>query len=161
ALMISRQLHGQLGRFLAAARRIGRGDFSTRVPIEGSDEFAELGREFNRMSAELAQRLEELGRERARLRDSIQRIRAASAANLDPAALLELGTQAAVEAVEATCGRATMRTGAESQLLECARVADVAALHEALAAAERQALLDATAASVTLGDGTSALAAPI
>src|SRR5262249_7598475 len=69
--------------------------------------------------------------------------------------------QAVVEAVEATCGRATMRIGAESQLLECARVADVAALYEALAAAERQALLDAIAVSVTLGDGTSALAALI
>lgn len=74
ALLISRQLHGQLERFLAAAKRIGSGDFSTTVPIEGDDEFAALGREFNKMSRELEQRIAELAQERIRLRDSIQRI---------------------------------------------------------------------------------------
>ena len=106
ALLISRQLHGQLARFLTAAKRIGGGDFSTTVPIEGEDEFAELGREFNKMSRELEQRIRELGEERARLRESIQRVGATFAANLDRSALLEIGTQTIVDAVEARCGRA-------------------------------------------------------
>lgn len=60
ALLASRALHGQLGRFLEAARRVGSGDFSSRVRVEGRDEFAALGEEFNQMSGQLAQRIEEL-----------------------------------------------------------------------------------------------------
>lgn len=42
-MLVSRALQGQISRFLEAAKRIGSGDFASRVPIEGSDEFAELG----------------------------------------------------------------------------------------------------------------------
>ena len=38
---------------LAAARRIGGGDFRGQVPVQGNDELAGLAREFNRMSARL------------------------------------------------------------------------------------------------------------
>lgn len=106
ALLVSRQLQAQIGRFLTAAKRIGGGDFGTRVPTEGRDEFAALGHEFNKMSSELEQRIDELDRERARLRDSIQRVGETFASNLDRHALLTLGAETAVEAVEADAGRA-------------------------------------------------------
>ncbi|HMJ01775.1 MAG TPA: diguanylate cyclase [Conexibacter sp.] len=163
ALLISRQLHGQLERFLAAAKRIGGGDFSVTVPIEGDDEFASLGREFNKMSGELEQRLRELDQERARLRESIERVGATFASNLDRAALLEIGIQTIVDAVEAECGRATLRTAAasgEDGLLEGARAGDIAGAEEALAAAEARAREHAAPAAATAGD-VSALAAPI
>ncbi len=167
ALLISRQLHGQLERFLAAAKRIGGGDFSAAVPVEGDDEFAQLGHEFNKMSGELEQRLQELDQERARLRESIQRVGATFAANLDRTALLEIGAQTIVDAVEADCGRATIRTAGggegESPLLEAARVGDLAGAEEAIAAAEAHARTQPGAGdtgTATLGD-VSALAAPI
>jgi len=171
ALTISRQLHGQLARFLAAAKRIGAGDFSTAVPVEGRDEFAQLGGEFNKMSRELEGRLRELDLERGRLRESIQRIGATFAANLDRAALLEIGTQTIADAVQADCGRAALRTGQDidGPLLEAARVGDLAGAEEAVAAAEAQvraARADPRddgrplAASAAVGD-VAALAAPI
>jgi diguanylate cyclase (GGDEF)-like protein len=171
ALTISRQLHGQLARFLAAAKRIGGGDFATAVPVEGRDEFAQLGGEFNRMSRELERRMGELDQERGRLRESIQRIGATFAANLDRAALLEIGTQTIVDAVRADCGRAALRAnaGTHGALLEAARVGDLAGAEQAIAAAEAQARAahadprDDTrplAASATVGE-VAALAAPI
>jgi diguanylate cyclase (GGDEF)-like protein len=171
ALTISRQLHGQLARFLAAAKRIGGGDFSTAVPVEGRDEFAQLGSEFNKMSRELERRMHELDQERGRLRESIQRIGATFAANLDRSALLEIATQTIADAVQADCGRAALRTTAEAggALLEAARVGDLADAEAAIAAAEAQtraAQVDPRddarplAASATVGD-VAALAAPI
>ena len=164
ALLISRQLHGQLERFLAAAKRIGGGDLSTTVPVEGDDEFAALAREFNKMSRELEQRMAELDQERGRLRESIQRIGATFAANLDRGALLELGTQTIVDAVRAQGGRAAIRAGAQGgALLEAARVGDLADAEEALAAAEARARESAgghLAAAATVA-GIAALAAPI
>jgi diguanylate cyclase (GGDEF)-like protein len=168
ALLISRQLHGQLERFLKAAKRIGGGDLSTTVPVEGRDEFAQLGREFNKMSRELEQRMRELDQERGRLRESIQRIGATFAANLDRTTLLEIGTQTIVDAVEAQCGRATIDTAGAGPLLEAARVGDLADAEQAIAAAESHAREDLPrsgeprplAASATVGD-MAALAAPI
>jgi diguanylate cyclase (GGDEF)-like protein len=160
ALLISRQLHGQLARFLVAAKRIGGGDFSTTVPIEGEDEFAELGREFNKMSRELEQRIRELGEERARLRESIQRVGATFAANLDRSALLEIGTQTIVDAVEAQCGRATLPADADATQLEAARVGALAGAEDALAAAEARTREHGEASATTVG-AIAALAAPI
>lgn len=161
ALRISRQLTGQLQRFLTAARRIGDGDFSTKVPVEGDDEFASLGREFNKMSGELEQRLAELDREQSRLRESIQRIGATFAAKLDRFALLEIGTQTVVDAVGADCGRATMQTSAGGgELLECARVGEVDGAEQAIAAAETEARATGIPAAAAR-NGISALAAPI
>jgi methyl-accepting chemotaxis protein len=57
SLLASRALHGQLVRFLGAARRLGSGDFSSPIPTTGNDEFALLGQEFNKMSSQLEARL--------------------------------------------------------------------------------------------------------
>jgi HAMP domain-containing protein len=46
AAFVGRALERQIGEFLSAARRLGRGDFAQPVPVEGNDEFAQLGREF-------------------------------------------------------------------------------------------------------------------
>lgn len=159
ALLVSRQLQRQLGRVLAAAQRIGRGDFTARVPVEGDDEFAALGREFNAMAGELAERVEQIAQERGRLRELVHRIGETFASSLDRAALLEIGTQTAVDAVVADCGRAAMR-GRGDRLLECVRVGELAGAEEAIHHAEERALAAKAPAVVTLG-GVSALAAPI
>src|SRR3954451_14124847 len=66
ALLLSgyvvRALQGQIGQFLNAARRLGAGVLKQPVPIPGSDEFADLGREFNSMSAQLEAKIEEVER---------------------------------------------------------------------------------------------------
>jgi len=59
AVLVSRMLQEQIAGFLAAARRVAAGDFSAKVAIVGSDEFADLGNEFNKMSKELERRLGE------------------------------------------------------------------------------------------------------
>jgi diguanylate cyclase (GGDEF)-like protein len=161
ALTVSRQLQAQLARLLAAAKRIGKGDLTTTVPVQGDDELAELAREFNRMSAELARRIEQLGRERGRLRSSIQRIGETFAAGLDRDALLEIGVQTVVDAVEAGCGRASTIDEGDglTRRASAGSVPDTSAT-TALAAAERQALAHAHAATALDGD-VHALAAPI
>ena len=60
SLLASRALQGRLSGFLEAARRLGSGDFSAPIRVEGRDEFAALGMEFNSMSSELSRRLDEL-----------------------------------------------------------------------------------------------------
>src|SRR5205085_986486 len=101
AIALSRALQGQIERFLAAARRLGGGDFATTVPTEGRDEFAELGAEFNKMSQQLETRLEELRQERARLQGSIRRIGETFASNLDREALLEIVVDTALDGLAA------------------------------------------------------------
>jgi diguanylate cyclase (GGDEF)-like protein len=131
------------------------------VPIEGRDEFAALGDEFNNMSRQLEHRLYELGQERARLRESIRRIGQTFASNLDRPALLELALQTAVDAVQASSGRASMRTTLDTPLSEAARVGSLEGLEQHVYGAERAALngevvgesssSDTTVASVSLG----------
>jgi diguanylate cyclase (GGDEF)-like protein len=136
----SRALQGQLGRFLSAARRLGSGDFSSRVPTEGRDEFAALGEEFNSMSSQLAGRLEELKQERARLRDSIRRIGQTFASNLDRQALLEVALGTAIDAVQATSGRLSVRSVPEEPLAESGVVGSFDGIESLVHEAEREAL---------------------
>ena len=49
-LLLSRRMLGSIGNLTAAARRLGRGDLSSRVSVRGSDEVAELGHAFNNMA---------------------------------------------------------------------------------------------------------------
>ncbi len=140
SVMASRALQGQLSRFLEAARRLAGGDFSAPVPVEGHDEFAALGNEFNRMSTQLSTRLDELSRERGRLRELIRRIGHTFASNLDRPALLELALRTAVDAVEADRGRLSARQSAHDALEESGRVGDFRGLDDAVYDAERAAL---------------------
>ena len=161
SVLASRALQARLRAFLQAARRLGSGDFSSPIKVEGRDEFAALAEEFNHMSAELSGRLDELSRERARLREAIRRIGHTFASSLDRPALLELALKTAVDAVQAHGGRLTSRAAQEEPLNETAREGSLAGLEDALQQAERAALQDGgfaesragavSVAAVTLG----------
>jgi diguanylate cyclase (GGDEF)-like protein len=140
SVLAARELEGQLGRFLDAARRLGSGDFSSPVPIEGHDQFAALGEEFNKMSTQLKGRLEELQQERARLRESIHRIGQTFESNLDRPALLELALRTAVDAVQASCARLTVRDTPEEPLAQVGIVGSLNGLEEHCHHAEARAL---------------------
>ena len=137
ALLASRALQGQLSGFLEAARRLGSGDFSSPIRIEGHDEFAALGEEFNSMSSQLDRRLDELSHERARLREAIRRIGQTFASNLDRPALLELALKTAVDAVQASGGRISVRVTDEEPLIEAGREGSLDGLEEVVHEAER------------------------
>jgi diguanylate cyclase (GGDEF)-like protein len=142
SVLAARELEGQLGRFLEAARRLGSGDFSSPVPIDGHDQFAALGEEFNKMSSQLERRLEELQQERVRLRESIHRIGQTFESNLDRPALLELALQTAVDAVQASCARLTVRDAPEEPLAQVGLVGSLSGLEGYCHEAEARALSD-------------------
>jgi diguanylate cyclase (GGDEF)-like protein len=150
SILASRALEAQLGRFLQAARRLATGDFSSPVPIEGHDEFAALGEEFNRMSTQLAHRIDELAQERVRLRQSIHRIGQTFASNLDRPALLDLALRTGVDAVHAEFGRLTARAEADEPLAEAGRVGSLGDAEQQVLGAERAAL-----ASGGIGEASS------
>ena len=155
AFLVSRSLGSQIGSFLDAARRLGRGDFSAQVPTQGRDEFAALGGEFNRMALQLQNRLQELQTERQRLENSMLRLGEAFASGLDRGAQLEIAVRTAVDGVDATGGRAVLTSGAEAT-----RVGEPEALEELVAEAEREALA-AGEPREGFGEAGSALASPL
>ncbi|MEA2407863.1 MAG: hypothetical protein QOE69_1982 [Thermoleophilaceae bacterium] len=104
--LVSRALTGQIATFLAAARRLSRGDFRQLVPLHGNDEFAELGREFNDMSAQLEAKIEEVEHKREELAETIRRVGDALATGLDRRGVVALAVRQAVDACDAEVGRA-------------------------------------------------------
>ncbi len=140
SVLASRGLQGQISRFLQAARRLAGGDFSSPVQIQGNDEFAALGQEFNNMSVQLEHRLEELSQERGRLRVAISRIGQTFASNLDRPALLELALKTAIDAGQASAGRVTARSVPDDPLSEVMREGSLTGLDRAVYDAERSAL---------------------
>jgi len=136
-VMLVRSLQGQIAAMLSAARRIGGGDFSREVPVEGRDEMAGLASEFNKMSDRLAAQMGELRRQRAELERSIRRIGEAFAHGLNRDALLDIVAETALAACEAESCRIVLagRRRIEAE----AGVAD-GALGEALREAEKKAL---------------------
>ena len=106
ATFVSRALTGQIATLLAAARRLSRGDFRQLVPVEGNDEFAELGREFNDMSEQLEAKIDEVERKRQELEETIRRVGDALATGLDRHGLVALAVRQAVDACDAEVGRA-------------------------------------------------------
>jgi diguanylate cyclase (GGDEF)-like protein len=106
ATVVSRALTGQIATFLAAARRLSRGDFRHPVPVEGNDEFAQLGREFNDMSEQLEAKIEEVERKRQELEETIRRVGDALATGLDRQGVVALAVRQAVDACDADVGRA-------------------------------------------------------
>lgn len=61
SVALAQRILGPVRHLTAAARRMGQGDWEQRVPIEGEDEIAALGRAFNAMADSLAHQ-EELRR---------------------------------------------------------------------------------------------------
>ncbi len=161
AILVSRTLQRQIENFLLAARRLGGGDFSAEVPTTGHDEFAALGEEFNKMSAELETRLDELREERGRLQRSMQRIGETFASNLDRDALLEIVVRTAVEGVGADGGRATARSDGGGDALETtASTGVLTGIDQALSDAELAVLASGLPAAADVGD-VHALAHPL
>jgi diguanylate cyclase (GGDEF)-like protein len=140
SVLASRALQARVRAFLQAARRLGSGDFSSPVKVEGRDEFAALAEEFNHMSTQLSRRLDELSRERVRLREAIRRIGQTFASSLDRPALLELALKTAVDAVQASGGRLNARSADDQPLTETAREGSLAGLDDAVQQAERAAM---------------------
>jgi diguanylate cyclase (GGDEF)-like protein len=100
-----------LRRLVDATRAISRGDLKQRVPVQGRDEFALLGRTFNEMAAQLQTRLDELERQRGRLRDVIARFGEALGATHDADQLMRLIVEAAMEATMAKGGMLISSSG--------------------------------------------------
>jgi diguanylate cyclase (GGDEF)-like protein len=93
-----------LARFARAADEIARGRFEERIPVSGSDEFAQVGEAFNRMAAQLEQRLVELEQERRRTREVTARFGKALTATHDVELLLRVIIETMVEATGADGG---------------------------------------------------------
>jgi len=160
ALAVSRSLQRQIGSFLEAARRLGGGEFDTKVPTVGRDEFAALGEEFNTMAAQLETRLAQLREERVRVERSMRRLGEAIASNLDREALLGIVVDTAVEGVGADGGRATARRSLDGPLDERVATGRLAGFEEVLRDVEAQAMKSGTPAELTLGE-ISTLAHPL
>jgi len=159
-LLISRTLQSQMGSFLGAARRLGSGDFSAKVPTDGNDEFALLGVEFNKMSVQLQDRLEDLKQERVRLQTAMRTIGETFASNLDREALLEIVVRAAVDGVDADAGRASVRPTLTDPLEQVTITGDARDLKEAIRAAEAN-VLETGEPSDAQVDDVSALSHPL
>ena len=104
-LLLVRALGGQVREMLTAARRIGGGDFSRRVPVRGDDDLAGLAREFNTMSERLARQMEELRAQGSELQRSVRRTGEAFAAGADRESMLQVAAEAALSACDATAAR--------------------------------------------------------
>ena len=109
--VVFRTLQGQIGAMLDAARRIGSGDFSGRVPVVGRDEMAGLATEFNEMSDRLEAQIAQLRRQRTELNDMVARLGDAVASGLDQNALLQIVAEAAIGGCSAEYSMITLDDG--------------------------------------------------
>lgn len=146
---ILRSLQGYVREMLAAARRIGSGDFSQKVPVAGNDEMAELAREFNKMSGRLGEQMDQLRRQRLEIENSVRRIGDAFASGLDRQALLGILVETAVGACDADYGLVVLsgHLGSEAETGKASK-----AVHEATLEAERRALVEEEPVEVADGD---------
>ena len=155
--LLLRALQGQIKEMLRAARRIGSGDFSGQVPVSGNDEMAGLALEFNRMSGQLAEQMDQLRRQRLEIEKSVRRVGAAFASGLDRQALLAILVETAVGTCEADYGLVALsgHVGAEA---ESGTGTD--AVQEAALSAEQRALRQAGPVEVSQ-DGAHAFASSL
>jgi diguanylate cyclase (GGDEF)-like protein len=105
AYIFGRSIVRSLKELSDAAGAVARGNFSSRVPVRGRDEFSELGGAFNDMAAHLEAHLEELAWERGRRRDAISRFGEALAASTNPYFLGPFIVESLVDATGAAGGR--------------------------------------------------------
>jgi diguanylate cyclase (GGDEF)-like protein len=109
--LLGRSIVQNLRRLRDAAEAVAQGRFSQRVDVPGRDEFAQLGRAFNDMAAQLDQRRIEVETERARVREAIARLGEALVATHDSRELLRVVAESAVEAVGADGAIVTVAQG--------------------------------------------------
>ena len=155
-VLLLRSLQGQIREMLEAARRVGGGDFSQKVPVEGDDEMAGVAREFNKMSERLSDQMDELRSQRVELERSVRRIGEAFAAGLDRHALLEIVAETALTACDASAARVLFAGRSRLEV----NAGETAALGEALGAAVQQVLESGEPAEVAR-DGFIAVAEPL
>jgi HAMP domain-containing protein len=139
-VVLVRALQSQVRRMLSAAHRIGGGDFSQRVPVQGNDELAGLAREFNTMSERLGAQMHQLRDQGLELELSGRRVGEAFAATGDRRSLLEVAAETALSSCRADAAR-FMLTGPGMTEAD-AGDASAPGLREALRAAEDRALRD-------------------
>ena len=156
-LTLLRMLGGQVRSMLQAARRMGEGDFSQKVPVVGRDEMAGLASEFNKMSDRLGEQMEELRRQKVEIDRSVRRIGQAFASGLDRQALLKVMVEAALGACGATYGTIALRGtgGAEA---DAGTASD--AIEDLVVTAEGDAVKE-DGVVARHSDGAHALAAPL
>jgi diguanylate cyclase (GGDEF)-like protein len=123
AFLEGRAIVRTIRRLVEAAHAIARGDLRQRVPADGRDELALLGRAFNEMASQLETRLDELGAERARLRAAISRFGDALAATHDDHELRRVIVETAVQASGAGGG---MLVGEAGDIVETGSTANAA-----------------------------------
>ena len=104
AYVEGRSIVRTIRRLVDAARAIARGDLEQRVPVQGRDELALLGRTFNQMAVQLQTRLDELDAERRRLNEAIARFGDVLAATHDIDQLRRVIVETAIEATGAVGG---------------------------------------------------------
>ena len=160
SVFVVRALQSQIDNFLQAARQLGSGDLTERVPVEGDDEFAALGQEFNTMAEQLETHIEEVERKRRELEDSIRRIGEAFGTGLDRQGLVDLAVRTAIEACDAEAGR---MLPVDPRELEEVRIVNDPSLLQALEAAERQVFAPNARSEPVQGalEGVHALAMPV
>jgi HAMP domain-containing protein len=149
-LLLVRALGGQVREMLAAAHRIGGGDFSQRVPVRGDDELAGLAREFNTMSERLARQMDELRSQSSELQRSVRRTGEAFAAGGDRESVLQVAADAALSACDADAARVIV-TGAPAIEVAAGEPAPPG-LDEVLRHAEDSVLRDRVSAESSHGD---------
>jgi diguanylate cyclase (GGDEF)-like protein len=115
--MLLRALGGQVAEMLDAARRIGQGDFSRKVPVVGKDEMAGLASEFNKMSDRLSAQMDELRSQQIEIDRSVSRIGETFASGLDRQALLQVVVETSLAACRAQYGMIALsgHKGAEAE----------------------------------------------
>jgi len=159
SVLVVRSLGGQVGRLLGAARRVGGGDFTARVPADGRDEFAALAREFNLMSERLRQNVDELERRRREREQAIRRVGEAFASGLDRGGIARLAARSAVEACSADAGRTIAADRSDGKPTSVGT--DDRRIARALSAAERAARESPDEPAAVDRGGVHALAAAL
>ncbi|MEK6326013.1 MAG: diguanylate cyclase [Actinomycetota bacterium] len=156
-IMLLRMLGGQVRSMLDAARGIGEGDFSRKVPVLGDDEMAGLASEFNTMSERLSAQMQELRSQQVEVDRSVRRIGEAFASGLDRQSLLKIVVETALGACAAQYGTIAVsgRDGAEAEAGEPSE-----AIRDLAVAAEVDALDEDDIVERPAG-GVYALATPL
>jgi diguanylate cyclase (GGDEF)-like protein len=164
--LLVRSLTSTLRTFAERARSIAAGHFDQQVPTPGNDEFAQFGRAFNDMSAQLERRIDELEDERRRVQDAVGRFGVALASTHDVTALLDVVLRSAMQVARARGGRLLVTDEVSGVLVEQLRAGETESAAPLLdvetrapEGVEGRALQDLT--PVIGSDPIDALAAPL
>jgi len=122
--LLVRSLTSTLRVFAERARSIAAGHFDQQVPTPGNDEFAQFGRAFNDMSAELERRIDELEDEKRRVQDAVGWFGVALASTHDVTALLDVVLRSAMQVARARGGRLLVTDEVSGVLVEQLRAGE-------------------------------------